>query len=310
MSYELLPGEQIGPGLRRVALYQLDHAQESLRQAGAEDEQPAHEAIHDARKRFKKIRALLRLVRGEIGPEIYERENAFYRDAGRRLSAVRDSYVLIVTLDDVLQTCAGELDARAFARTRAQLVEAQRELERRALDEGLLAAVAGDLEAGRAQLAALPIERQTFEALRPGLQRAYRRGRKRLRRAYANPTALHFHEWRKRVKDFWYHLRLLNPLWPGVFTAWAEELHVLSEMLGAGHDVAQLQARITAEPDLCVDEAQRRLLLASLARRWQEWAREAWPLGRRVYTENPGAFVDRVGGYWETWNHVSTREGL
>lgn len=301
MSYVLRADEQVGPGLRRVSLGQLDHAQKRLRQAQHAETGEPHEAIHDARKRFKKIRALLRLVRDELGPDVYGRENAFYRDAGRRLGPVRDSYVLIVTLDDVLATYAQEAEGEAFAATREQLVYAQRDLQQRAMQEGALAQLADWLEGGRAQLSALPIEGHRFEVLRPGLQRVYRRGRKGLWRAYADPTALRFHEWRKRVKYLWYQVRLLNPLWPGLFSAWAEELHLLSEWLGAAHDVVQLQARIEDEPELCPDETQRAVLLRLLARRRRDWEEQARPLGERTYIERPAAFVRRVGGYWRVW---------
>jgi CHAD domain-containing protein len=301
MSYVLRADERVGPGLRRVSLGQLDHAQRSLRRAQDSETEALHEAVHDARKRFKKIRALLRLVRDEIGPDVYGRENAFYRDAGRRLGPVRDSYVLIVTLDDVLETYAREVEGGAFAATREQLVYAQRDLEQRAMQEGALAQLADWLEGGRAQLSTLPIERHKFEVLRPGLRRVYRRGRKGLWRAYADPTALRFHEWRKRVKYLWYQVRLLNPLWPGLFSAWAEELHLLSERLGAAHDVVQLQARIEDAPELCPDGAQREILLRLLARRRREWEGRARPLGERAYIESPGAFVRRMGGYWRVW---------
>ena len=39
--------------------------------------------MHEARKDMKKLRALLRLARGELGGQTYERENARFRDAAR-----------------------------------------------------------------------------------------------------------------------------------------------------------------------------------------------------------------------------------
>lgn len=34
--------------------------------------------------------------------------------------------------------------------------------------------------------------------------------------AQAKPSVENLHEWRKRVKDLWYQVRLLTPLWPGM----------------------------------------------------------------------------------------------
>lgn len=298
MSYVLQPQEQIGPGLRRIALDQLDHACESLTHPG----QRPYEAIHDARKRFKKIRALLRLVRDEIGPDLYRQENVFYRDAGRRLAGVRESFVMIQTLDEVLAAYSGEIDGEAFRQTREQLSADHRELSRRIMqEEEIPAQVAELIESGRRRLATLPIKRQTYEAIRPSLRRVYARGHKGLHKAYETPQPENFHEWRKRVKYIWYHVRLLDPLWPGLFPAWAEQLHDLSEYLGVAHDLAQLRATILERPELCADDEQRRLLLDLLERRRAELEATAHPLGRRIYSERPEAFVERMGGYWEVW---------
>ena len=76
-------------------------------ESGAEPE----EVVHDARKRFKKIRAVLRLVRGGIDRRVFDRENVRFRDAGRPLSEVRDVGVLVQALDR-LGECPGEPDGR------------------------------------------------------------------------------------------------------------------------------------------------------------------------------------------------------
>lgn len=297
MSYRLEPGEQIGPGLRRIALEQLDHALESLTEPG----ERSPKAIHEARKSFKKIRAALRLVRDEIGPDLYRQENVFYRDAGRRLAGVRESFVMIETLDDVVAVYADRLDGTTFQETREQLTTAHQEGSRRIIqEEAIPAQVTELLEGRRPRLATLPIERQTYEAIRPSLRRVYERGYNGLQTAYGEPRPENFHEWRKRIKYLWYHVRILNPLWPALFQAWAEELHELSEHLGVAHDLAQLHALLLAEPELCPGE-ERRLLLDLLDQRRAEREAAAHPLGKRIYSEKPGAFVRRMGGYWQAW---------
>ena len=63
----------------------MDDAIDQLRgEAGTE---PA-EAIDEARKDVKKIRSALRLVRDEIGDDVWRRENDHYRDVARKLSSV------------------------------------------------------------------------------------------------------------------------------------------------------------------------------------------------------------------------------
>src|SRR5215469_8691472 len=93
-SYHFKAHEKIPDGVKRIILEQIDWASYCLT-TGTEIDA----AIHDSRVCFKKIRAVLRLVREEIGDRDFRAENARYRDAGRRLSAVRDSAVAIDTFD-------------------------------------------------------------------------------------------------------------------------------------------------------------------------------------------------------------------
>ena len=155
-----------------------------------------------------------------------------------------------------------------------------------------MARTAADIEAARSRVATWPIQHEDFSALQGGLRRVYKRGRNRLADADDEPIPENFHEWRKRVKYLWYHVRLLDPLWPGLFPAWAEQLHDLSEYLGVAHDLAQLRATIPERPELCAEDEQRLLLLDLLERHRAELEATAHPLGRRIYSERPEAFVE------------------
>ena len=75
MAYRLIRGEGVPAGVRRIAREQLQAAVAHLRsRTGSRDEQ-----IHEARKCMKRLRALARLVRTELGNEAYRRENACFR---------------------------------------------------------------------------------------------------------------------------------------------------------------------------------------------------------------------------------------
>ena len=81
----------------RIARERIGSVIESL----GEKPQPGAEAIHDARKNLKSLRALLRLARGAINDSTRLSENARFRDAGRALSAVRDPQALLEALGNV-----------------------------------------------------------------------------------------------------------------------------------------------------------------------------------------------------------------
>src|SRR5262245_7125172 len=79
----------------------IDDARKSLKQANKA------EGVHNARKQFKQLRGVLRMIRFGLGEKIYDRENTALRDAGRPLSEVRDADVMIETLDQLIEHFKG-----------------------------------------------------------------------------------------------------------------------------------------------------------------------------------------------------------
>jgi len=125
MAFVLAPTRPIPEAVSKAAEKQLRKIVEGL--TGETDLGP-DDAAHDARKRTKKLRALLRLARPELGDKVYRRENAGLRDAARRLSPVRDAWVLIEALDDVVVPPDEHLSPEAVAGFRAVLTGEHREL--------------------------------------------------------------------------------------------------------------------------------------------------------------------------------------
>jgi hypothetical protein len=80
MSFELHPDESLRKNIRRILRDQMDRALESLTgpHEGSRDE-----AVHETRQSFKKIRAVLRLVRPVIDEKSYREENTCFRDRRR-----------------------------------------------------------------------------------------------------------------------------------------------------------------------------------------------------------------------------------
>jgi hypothetical protein len=89
--YRLRPDEGASEGIRRVARGQLELASNRLTDSGRKE---IGEAIHEARKSLKRLRAVVRLARDPLGDDTYRHENRTFRDAGRKLSDVRDAQVI------------------------------------------------------------------------------------------------------------------------------------------------------------------------------------------------------------------------
>jgi CHAD domain-containing protein len=291
-SFRFDPGQPVPDEVRRVARGRIDHALDELR---GESDSTREEAVHEARKDMKKLRALLRLVRGELGDRVYAAENTCFRDTARELSGVRDADVMLVTLGH-LEERYGELPG-AGSRLRPALVAHRF----RASAEGLRPKAAIDtLGEARERVADWPLETDGFEAFEEGLERIYRQGRRDFRAARKSPSAERMHEWRKRTKDLWYHLQLLEDSWKPVISALADEAHELSDRLGDEHDLTVLRewahrhasALNGAEPVL-------RGFDVILENRQRELQQEAFEYGARIYADKPSVFVGRVEGWWE-----------
>lgn len=300
MGYQFRTRETFSAGFRRIVTHELKLAVNGLRTS---PEDPA--TVHDARKRFKKTRALLRLFRSELGRKAYRDANVLLRDAGRDLAGLRDAHVLSETLEALSARFPGETDREAFDRARGALQARQQRMT--ADSNRLTEAVAATLATFEAEVAGWTVG-DGWSAAAPNLERTYRRGRKAFRHAYRQPSDEGFHEWRKDVKNLWYHLRVLEPLWPGVITGLAAQAGRLADLLGAEHDLAVLVQTLAAEPKAFGGRKKVHGLRELTERRREELRVEAHLLGRRLYADEPERFAARLGAYWRAWREEAKGE--
>ena len=298
-AYHLKGSEDPAEGIERVALGRIENALDEL---DGEGTATFAESVHEARKDLKKLRSVLRLARDEVGEEVYRRENDRFRDAGRLLSGARDAEVKLETID-VLRDADDEMPTKATLRRYIYSLESERDKHSRAGEERgeLTERVQAEIEAGRAALDDWALDCDDWELVGPGISRSYRRGRNRFADVQEDPSAENVHEWRKRVKDLWYHLRILKKAWPAVIGETADEAHELADLLGDHHDLAVLADDARGREDRFDSKDDLDALLAAAARRQDELLGEAVALGRRIYAEKPKAFAGRLETYWRTW---------
>ena len=302
MAYVFDPAARLSRDVRRVARDRLDDAVATLDQLGEGDASATETGVHDVRKRCKEVRALARLVRVPLGNE-FECFNATVRGAADVLAPIRDAQAVLATLDDLralgsgvepdlervrgIQAAAAEQATRTIhsgdariEQARELLVDARKRVKRWQLPDG-------------------------FQAIGPGLERSYRRGRRSLREAIERPTDECVHEWRKSVKNLWYQTRLLEPAAPSALAPMVATLDRLGEALGDDHDLAVLVERLAADPHR-YGGAMHAIKAIEIARAQQAVLREpAFRLGATIYAEKPKAFVARIEAYWTS----TLREG-
>ena len=280
--FRLDRGEATTEGIRRIVCGQIDAAIDDLGVGALKD---PGEAVHSCRKRFKRVRATMRLVRDELGADDYRRENAAFRDLGRRLSGPRDSQVMVQTLDGLCARYASGVPSGAFVRLRAALADDYLEAERNLRENPTAAGpIIAELRAARTRVAAWRFQHDNVSGLAPGFERVYRRGRRAFLAARKDPTDENMHELRKRSKDLWHSAQILGPTAPRTMKRLADRAHRLSDLVGDDHDLAVLSQQADQRPERLIDEREAALLHALIARRRRQIQRQAIELARHVFT--------------------------
>lgn len=291
MSYSLNPAEPLDISIRAIGADQIDKALVSLDRLKEEPD----EAIHDIRKRLKKLRALIRLCRKEVGEEYYQERNASFRDAGRKLSNLRDLSVMQSSLQDLHEHYREGLKAQVFNGIARKLNQEKEEERREKITEGNLATeLAQVLEAEKAELENWPLNTERFYHLVPAIRKVYKRGYKAFHIARKKPDPANKHEWRKRVKYLWYHFRLLKQFWPNMWERYAKEWHQLGHILGDDHDLATLGHKTGEEVFRQEEKAACKLLDGLLVKEVKELEESAFLSGKRLFAEDPAAFAKRI----------------
>jgi CHAD domain-containing protein len=291
MAYKFRADESVRVAILRCAREQLDGAANELSEGMSAD--PVR-AVHEARKSIKKERSLLRLARGAMTREQRQRENAILREAARSLSGVRDADVMVASITELSERFAGQLPAATFDAVREHFeASGQRGNGSAGADSGVLE----ELSAARARVDEWQLRQGGWKALESGLARSYSRGRQAFAKARIAGDMEAHHEWRKRVKDLWYHERLVAPTCGPAVRGHVKDLDRLSDLLGDDHDLALLASEL-AQPETSV-AADLDGLVNLIEYRRSELQTEAASIGERVYAEAPKAFARRMHRSWK-----------
>jgi CHAD domain-containing protein len=296
MPYRLKASESVPDGIKRIVNEEIDSATEQL----SGNSKKRDEAIHEARKSVKKIRGALRLVQADLGAS-YRKENRRLGDLGRKLSEFRDAAAIIGTFDNVVERYNDELQNSTLSSIRHGLERSKHETEESSDIDKVVNGVIAALRATRKRVDTWLLKSDGFRAIAPGLKARFRRGRKTMALVQKDPRPENYHEWRKRVKDHWYHVRLLENIWTEVMRAHETSLKDLETWLGDDHNVVVLREKLEDKPEAYGDEKGIQHFLA-LADQYQKELREkALSLGERVYEEKPRHFAKNIAKLWDAW---------
>lgn len=298
LSYSFrLSDHSLTDGVRRIARSQIETA---IAEIDDETLGPVT-TVHQLRKRCKKVRGLVRLVRP--GFKDYAEENVAFRDLSRSLADLRDAGALLETVA-ALEARFGEvIGGTFFADVRETLAAASPPAGDEDVTDRLAAARAA-FENALTRTHDWKVKGKAPEVLGRGVKQTYKRAETALAQAEQDGTPVEFHEFRKRVKYHWYHMRLLKHVWPKMIHARIVEARHLATSLGDLHDLAVF--RLTVLPLIEHADAKTGEVLGGLIEAEEKrLAPECLHHGHRLFAEKAGPFGKGVGAYWSTWRETA-----
>ncbi|WP_338719581.1 CHAD domain-containing protein [Devosia sp. XK-2] len=290
MAYAFRQNSGFADQIRAIAIEQIDRAIEAT-----EARENFDETVHTLRKSCKKLRALVKLVRPAFAD--YERENGAFRAIADRFSVARDAAVMVQTMAHIIEQSGERLSGDGIGSLTLldRLRQRAAHLRGQMGEDELLGLAVDDFRAARQRARAWQFDASGADIVEPGLERAYRRFRKRLEKARKSPDGETIHDWRKAAKVWWYLMRLHERTAPSVMDNLTTQLNMLGEALGDHHNLAVLAGWIASSRG--PGDGASEVLLTVIADRQTALAEQAFGLGRQLAAERPATAAGRFRAY-------------
>jgi len=282
-------------GLRRLARKQLRSAAAELERSSP----PSDEAIHEARKRVKKLRAIAELIDADEGRGLGSSRRRL-RKVNRTLSKLRDADAIVEILGKLKRQDPRVLSEHTFGRVRRWLASRKDELMQAAAHDRAYEKAAQELRAIRKTTKRWRPSHRGFRAMAAGMRLTYRRGRKALARARHEQRAADFHEWRKQIKALWYQLRLIEACSADVRRD-IRALHRAEAWLGDDHNVAVLCEQLSDEKSPCREVIELARLRCAASRYQRDLRRKAVSSLAHLYSNKSADYVRHIKRAWTHW---------
>lgn len=294
MSYRINFQADIQTDVIRIISEQIHHTYQKIN----DPDMNFDDKVHDARKHLKKIRALLRLIRYDIGKANYRSENTFYRDIGRKMSDMREARVNISTMATIEKEYTDEDNKIFMFLVKKRLDQHYENLKQQFISNQVFDQVTEKMEEGKQRLPNLHLTNNDFKVFRGGVKKVYKDGQSSLDMAQHEPIPENVHEWRKQVKYLWYQVRLIRSLWKPVLKGYEKSLDKLSDYLGDEHDFSVLRQWINDQLGVEMKDDIKKFN-KYIEKKRQKLQQKAWPVGEMIYSDSPKAFVQRLEQCWQ-----------
>lgn len=302
MAYRIDLNEPLDNTLKRIAVEQIDRAIRDL-----EAKKTPSLGVHEARKTFKKMRALLRLIRPALTSKAYRRENIRFRDLGRTLSGTRD-------IQSMIETALKLKVHPEFNNTQdiIQAILALLQTEKSRAEENLHTltdkSIISDLEKSKKSVMKLDLSHVSEHTILKGYTLWYTRARKMMVKACRQTEAEPFHDWRKTVQYHTRHTQLLIPLWPDYMRLRLNAARELGLILGDHNDLSIVLNYVIKNSSLLGHDNSIHQFIDLCEKREKDLQELAKPRGRRLFALSSKMIEHQFKTFWETTNALEPIE--
>jgi CHAD domain-containing protein len=256
------------------------------------------ELVHTLRKRVKNLRAILKILRKELGEDFYKKNNFLLRDLNRRSASIRNYFALMKLVQINIDQTEDKSLIEALNLLDLRLKSDFQNIKDNTDYKTLFGYYESLLDKYHNQLKKVEDSSNRFGNVKSGLINIYSEGKELHNECLKNPTDEHLHEWRKSVKDLYYVYFSLIPLWKNVFNAYTKEIKTLSDLLGDVNDYFELNHYIQTLIDNPFDFS---LLFDLIENNRQKLITTSYQLGNRIYANSPETFADQFKLYYSSY---------
>jgi CHAD domain-containing protein len=274
---------------------QIDQAIQGLNEV----DDDLDKALFELRKGCKRIRAVLKLIRGEIGEKRYRQENHRFRDLARPFAELRDAKVFILTLDQIQESVEATLSSGAFEQI-AQAFESyyHDSLKRFSQTQKFPDLSLKILKKAQSRLVKWKNKNEGASGIVPGLKQTYRQSRKCFKQVQETCSMERLHEWRKQTKYLWYQLSYLHSSIDEQSWAFYLKFQILAKLLGQEHDLAIMHQAIE-QRRVVLPERMPILEFLHLIHQHRKTLQEnAFQLGDAIYQVESDQFIRPLKDCW------------
>ena len=112
------------------------------------------------------------------------------------------------------------------------------------------------------------------------------------------------HQLRKALKNIWYQIRIIRPVYPIFFKAYAKSLRSITRVLGKLNDYAEFKNYLNISSARGLNRSNRHIISVMLDNLQNEKMVIALPKVKLVLVEKPSEFIKRIYRYWEVTHNI------